>query len=526
MTETEPELEAEQEPEQETDQTTVDEGTPLRSVSLLQRVDLPFLFAALIAGIVALVNDPWWTVKAVGSSSILNVQVSPFYVRIDALGAPATLPYVFALGTTTRIMLGLTAMALAIVAFSPMSVWRKPVFWLGLSSIVEAYLSFTLMLHSAQLTLLNMYGTVPPLSGDTVIPGTVLGLDFSSYFNPRITSSFAPLFLLGLACTALLGGSELFRFILRPREDFMVFDFMKGLSGVFLSPPYQHAWLTSNDQSFNPLNQDPDNLTDDEMAMSFERLQETVRPGGVVSIILPTWAGHLSDRLAKLVPWTGFRLEKSETIYRVPGQPENQLVFRKPAMVQKSLSEPQEAQLPTETLEIAPIVENILPPTDLTTEQPVLEGVEGPPAEEAIEDPVWSQPRLTPLEKTVVRSAVKAVERRGEPVLYRELIDNVYMDLLDREVSFGSVREIETILLDHIGKELVLIEELDETGAMVLRKWWLGDEGAPVKTERAASLRRKLSAAKRRIPKAGKLVKRLRPQRAGYVQKKRSVDDE
>ncbi len=515
-------MEAEQEREQDTDQTIPDETPTVHRVSFLQRVDLPFLASALIASFVVLLNDPWWTVQTLESSSLLSVQISPYYVQINAIGAPATFPFAIVLGTATRIILGVTAIALALEGFFPKSVWRKPVFWLGLSSFVELYLSFTLMLHSAQLALLSMYGMIPPVSGDTIIPGTVLGTDLSPYLSPRITSSFATPFFIGLACIGVLGGSELFHFIHRQKKGFMAFDFMRGLGAVFLSPPYQHAWFTSSDQSFNPLNQDPDNLTDDELAMSFERLEETIRPGGIISIILPAWAGQIANRLAKLVPWTGFRLERSELIYRVQGQPEYQLFFRKPAIVQKPASEPQEVQLQAENLETVPTEKGA---PSLMEESPV-EDAEKPPIAEAVEDPDWARPQMTLLETAIIRSAVSTVERHGEPVPHRELVNDVYMDLLNRGIGFESVGQIETILLDHHEKELALIEELDETGAFILRKWWLGDTVVPAKTEKSVRLRRRLSTAKKGIPKVSELLKRLKPKRTGYVQKKQRVDDD
>ncbi len=486
---------------------------------LLQRLNLPFLITALITSFVALINDPWWTVQAVNSGSILNVRVSPFYVQIDALGAPSTVPYSFALGTATRILLAATTIALFLVAFRPKSVWGKLVFWLGLSSLVEVCLSFALMLHSAQVMLGSLYGTIPPLTGNTVIPGTVLGLDLTIYPNPTISSSFTLAFFLGLTSVVVLGGSEALRFLRRSRSELITLDFMRGLSGVFLSPPYQHAWFTSTDQSLNPLNQDPDNLTDDELALSFEKLVETMQPGGLVSVILPSWAGHLSNRLARVVPWTGFHLERSELIYRVPGRPENELVFRKPASIQQVEPESERAELPTppEAIEEEPTEIEVPPP---------LEEIEGPPVAEAVEEPIWAQPALTREETAMLKSALGVIERRQEPVPYRELLNEVYMDLMDRSVNFESARQIEATLLDHAGKELAIIEDLDETGATVIRKWWFGERGIKAEALRRPRLWSKLTSAKRSIPSVKqKLEKWWRPNQSNYRPQEGTQED-
>ncbi len=488
---------------------------------IVERLDFPFLITALITSFVALVNDPWWTVQAQGSGSILSVRVSPFYVQIDALGAPS-FPYSFALGTATRVLLAVTAIALFLEAFWPRSLWRKTVFWLGLSSLVEAVLSFALMLHTAQVTFLSLYGIIPPLTGNSIIPGRVVGLDFSFYLSPVVSSSFALPFFLGLASIGVLGGSEAVRLITRARDQLVTFDFMRGLSGVFLSPPYQHAWFTSIDESLNPLSRDPDNLRDDELALSFEKLLGTMQPGATVSIVLPSWAGHLSNRLCRVVPWTGFNLERSELIYRVPGRPENELVFRKPASihpVEPSEPESEEGQRPTH-LEAVESGEAEIEVPSLTDE------IEAPPVAEAIEEPVWAQPELSRQEGMMIRSAVRVIERHQEPVPYRDLLNEVYMDLLDRNVNFESSKQIEATLLGHTGKELSLIEELDETGGYVVRKWWLGERGVEAERERTAAFGRMLSGAKKGVPKVKQFLHKWRGrQRSAYVPKAQPDED-
>src|SRR5207245_10027141 len=103
-----------------------------------------------------------------------------------------------------------------------------------------------------------------------------------------------------------------------------------GVKEYFLIPPYRHAWLSTGDRDLNPLSQDPENTTDDQLLESFGRIYRTVQPGGIINIILPAWASTLGDRFQKLLAWTGFSVEDTQTIYRAPGKPETQLRSTKP----------------------------------------------------------------------------------------------------------------------------------------------------------------------------------------------------
>ncbi len=496
---------------EETTQDAVDSGqasTGIQWESLFRRLNLPFLIGAVITGFLALNSDPWWTVGGLGSSSILSASVSPFYVQINGLGAPTTVPNSDLIGSAARLCLGLTSVALGWQIFFPMSVWRKPVLWLSLSCLAGIFLSFALLLHSTQLFILQTYGVDPQLSGTSIIPGVVLGTDYVAYASPTISSSLALPFFVGLAGFVLLGGSELVQSLQSPRLASYLPEFMAGLSGAFLSPPYQHAWLTTTDESLNPLSQDPDKLTDDELALSFEKLLQVLQPGARVSVILPPWATRLNNRLVRVVSWSGFNLENSQVIFRVPGRPENQLIFRKPATTGQIVPQAPESEsedgVEEDSLdqEISALEDSFSADerggADLETHSEP-EEIEAPPVDEQIEDPIWTQPSLDPLESAMLGSAVKVIERVGEPVSYRELINEVYMDLLDRKVSFESVNQIEVTLLQHAGKELAIIEELDETGASVVRSWWLGEAGMRTKKVLAKGLRAKLSKVRKRV---------------------------
>src|SRR5438445_11863591 len=79
-------------------------------------------------------------------------------------------------------------------------------------------------------------------------------------------------------------------------------------------------------------------------------------------------------------------------------------------------------------------------------------------------------------ERTMLKSAVAIIAARGEPVPYRELLNQVYMELVEEKVDFESAREIETSLLKHNGREVVLVQEADETGTRTIQKWWLRDQ--------------------------------------------------
>ena len=398
------------------------------------------------------------------------------------------------------------------ISIFPKSVLRKPIFWLATSSVAEVFVSFAFLLHAAQVTILNTYGTIPPLAGNTVIQGRVLGLDLSSYLNPTLSSNFAPSFYLGLISIAVLGGSGIIHYLLHPQKvEFLSSELFRGLSGVYLSPPYQHAWFTSTDSGLNPLGEDPENLTDDELAMSFERLLEKMQPGGLVSVILPAWASGLNDRLVRVLPWTGFHLEKSELIYRVPGKPENELVFRKPVNVRRvqQVQEKDEHSTPIPSLEVPSI------------------GSEQPPVIEVIEEPLWVEPRMSRRELAMVKSAVSAIERRKEPVPYKELLNDVYMDLLDKKVDFESARQIETTLLKHAERELTIIEDLDETGSKVLKKWWLGERLLRAEQSPAGpSVWSKISLSKMGFPRIKQLFAKLqRHQHEGYKPRKYREDE-
>src|SRR6266581_710686 len=70
-------------------------------LGFLRQVDLLVLFGALVALFVALGSEPWWTLTGTATNSLLSVQVSPFYLHINALGLPSTVSAANNLGCFT-----------------------------------------------------------------------------------------------------------------------------------------------------------------------------------------------------------------------------------------------------------------------------------------------------------------------------------------------------------------------------------------------------------------------------------------
>src|SRR5260370_38636848 len=76
----------------------------------------------------------------------------------------------------------------------------------------------------------------------------------------------------------------------------------------------------------------------------------------------------------------------------------------------------------------------------------------------------------------MLKTAVEVISHHQEPVPYRELLNQVYMDLVDKKVDFDSARQIEGTLLSHNGREIVLIEEAGTANDRVVKKWGLGGQ--------------------------------------------------
>src|SRR5207245_5036250 len=306
---------------------------------LLQRIDLPIFIGGLVAGFLALGSEPWWTLTSPTNGHVLSIQVSPFYLQIAATGIPTTIPLASILGALTRILLILSSLALLASSLRPTVWWRPLATWLSLASLAELFFSLFLLVHVGQTALLTVYGMNPPTSGTILYPARMVGIDLNTYLNPSLAATFSLDFYLGLLSLTIVGASTLLKLL---QERGLLATAIPGVKEFFLTPPYRHAWLSTGDRDLNPLSQDPENTTDDQLLDSFGKIYRTVQAGGIISLILPTWAARMSNRFQQLLGWTGFAIEDVGTIYRAPGKPETQLRFRKPlATLESAVQEPE-----------------------------------------------------------------------------------------------------------------------------------------------------------------------------------------
>lgn len=468
------------------------------SLSFLRRIDLLVVLSAIVTLFLALTSEPWWTLSGTGNSRLFSVQISPFYLHINATGLPSTLAIANILGALTRVIVFVGFVSLLGTGFKPTAWWRSLAMYFGLASLAELYLSFILMYYWAETAFVGAYGVIPPFYGTTILQASILGLDLKYYANPVVTATFALPYYLGylglsiILCRSMMG-------ILRDRALRVLSALLPGgsIHDIYLTPPYQHVWFSSGDRQFNPLGTDPGRLNDDELLVSFQKLYETVEPGGSLSIILPAWATGLADRFQRLMPDTGFMVESAGIIYRIQGRPENELRFRKPI--------PAETRVLPESKPMDETGASPLPAPPLALGESA-QDTDSPPVLEVSEEP-WVDLRMTRIERVILKSAVETIARRQEPVPYRELLNQVYMDLVDRGIDFDSARQIENTLLDHNGRELLLVENADEVNAKVVKKWWLG--GQKIVGEKNSGL----SKLGSKIPRPQNLFRRLRKPR-------------
>jgi len=160
------------------------------------------------------------------------------------------------------------------------------------------------------------------------------------------------------------------------------------------------------------------------------------------------------------------------------------------------------------------------PPASL--DEGVIEAT-APPVLEVSEEPRWIPAKLSRMERNMLKAAVEIISRHQEPVPYRELLNQVYMDLVDKKVDFDSARQIETTLLNHNGKEVLLLEGADEASGKIIRTWWLGEEKlAPEKRTRISLLRR-ISTSKAKLPSVRFLHRK--PRKSRYIEKRTGDTD-
>jgi len=116
--------------------------------------------------------------------------------------------------------------------------------------------------------------------------------------------------------------------------------------------------------------------------------------------------------------------------------------------------------------------------------------------------------------------------QRKEPVPYRELLNQVYMELVEKKVEFDSAKQIETALLKHAGGELVLTEEQDEQGQITSKKWSLGEEDLAPESPGRTSVFNRLSGHRAHAPTVMHFLKKWqRKPRQKYKPRKQREEE-
>jgi hypothetical protein len=521
------------------------DSQPDQRTGLFKRFDLLVMLSAIVTLFLALGAEPWWILDGATSSRLFSIQVSPFLVRIIAIGLPATVPFANGLGAFTRTFLLLGFLALFAASLRPNAWWRNVAVYFGLSSLAELYLSFILMFYWAETAFVNAYGVVPPFYGTATLPVNLLGLDLSYYSSPLVTASFNVPYYVGFVSIGLLLSRSLLKLI-HDRAFQVLAALVPGgaIHDVSLTPPYQSVWFSNTDDQYNPIRKYLGGAGDDQLLVSFEKLFETVEPGGSLSVILPEGATILSDKLEKMMPEIGFAIEETQAISSPNGKPEIELRFRRPAAEQAPTTEspstdqssipetpPNEPIPPLEIPESAPeVLPAQGPAASLLEEAPsILEEVpiemESAPTLEVVQGSlIPSQGKMTQLERTMLKSAIRAINEHHQTVPYRELLNEVYMDLVEQRVEFDSARQIETTLLSHNGQEIVLVEECDGPGGRIVRKWGLGKQKLRSKRGRGIPVLKRVRALTPRIASIRKVLRR--PRKSRYVRAEETEDDD
>jgi hypothetical protein len=115
---------------------------------------------------------------------------------------------------------------------------------------------------------------------------------------------------------------------------------------------------------------------------------------------------------------------------------------------------------------------------------------------------------MTKQDRAMLRSALSILSKTREPMPYHELLNQVYMELVERKVQFDSARQIESTLLKHTGQELALTEETDEQGLKSVKRWSLGTEDLSPDHEGRVSIFKKLSGHHPGVPPVTRLLRK------------------
>src|SRR5437016_12927058 len=107
---------------------------------------------------------------------------------------------------------------------------------------------------------------------------------------------------------------------------------------------------------------------------------------------------------------------------------------------------------------------------------------------------------MSRLERETLKAAIATISEHREPVPYRELVNQVYMELGERKIDFDSARQIEATLLDHNGRELLLIDETDEYRSTIVKKLWLSATQMSSSSQPDYSSLHKICRTRRNLP--------------------------
>jgi len=241
----------------------------------------------------------------------------------------------------------------------------------------------------------------------------------------------------------------------------------------------------------------------------------------------------LGEKLEKLMPEIGFIVEEMRTINGDQDKLETELRFTRPSQEQS----PSSGTIPTEKtttveppsiepttkviVEDAPQIPSISESTGPTLE--VLGEDETPPMLEIVQPPSVGGQKITRLERTMLKSAIRAITERRQPVPYRELLNEVYMDLVDHKVEFDSARQIETTLLNHNGREVILLDEADGLEQRIIKKWGLGKQKLRSERSHRIPVLNRVKAVTPKITNIRKIIRR--PRKSRYKARAEDRDD-
>lgn len=197
---------------------------------LARHVDFLTLSGGIVALFLAPTGQPWWSVTGAGTTRLFTIQVSPFHLDTNAVGFSSP-PFAGLLGSFTSLLLIMLVFVLGASSFHRGAWWTETAKYFSLCILSELYLSFLLMYHAAETSLLGMYGILPPSSGTLHLPAVIIGLDMNSYLRPLVTAGFSLPFYLGFLSLGLVGGS----LILENRRTRKEERPRKGVAAVFTS---------------------------------------------------------------------------------------------------------------------------------------------------------------------------------------------------------------------------------------------------------------------------------------------------